>query len=266
MRPPSGSAIFLPTNKYIRAYVEYLKAERAAPSTLYTDLSGIRFFYARSGGKNRLPDNRALALEQRTVGAYNRAWLPEEIQKAVSTAKAMERTDVGIAVNLCSLFGLRIEECAKVRTEHLTAALRYGELAVAGKGGQKRAVTVETREQKAVLLSLREYAKQKGLQPGDYLISRKNKHGVKREIMSLKNWMSNNREKFTVPERTAKDSGKPRVKNIAWHGLRHYYAQQTERLLKAQGAKDVKRQVGERLGHHRQEITKIYLDNEMRED
>lgn len=111
--------------KHIRAYVEHLKAEGTAPSTLRTDLSGIRFFYARSGGKNRLPDNRALALGQRTTGAYNRAWLPEEIRAAASAAKAMGRTDAGIAVRLCTLFGLRIEECAKVRAEHLTDALRY---------------------------------------------------------------------------------------------------------------------------------------------
>ncbi len=45
----------------------------------------------------------------------------------------MGRTDAGIAVRLCALFGLRIEECAKVRAEHLTDALRYGELAVIGK-------------------------------------------------------------------------------------------------------------------------------------
>lgn len=252
--------------KHIRAYVEHLKAEGTAPSTLRTDLSGIRFFYERSGGKNRLPDNRALALGQRTTGAYNRAWLPEEIRAAASAAKAMGRTDAGIAVRLCALFGLRIEECAKVRAEHLTDALRYGELAVVGKGGQKRAVPVETKEQEAALRNLCAYAGKKGLQPGDYLISRTDKHGVKREIMSLKNWMTNNRGKFTAPKRTARGGGKPRVKNITWHGLRHYYAQQTARLLKARGVKDVKRQVSERLGHHREEVTRIYLDYETKEE
>ena len=104
------------------------------------------------------------------------------------------------------------------------------------------------------------------MQPGDYLISRTDKHGVKREIMSLKNWMTNNRGKFTAPERTARGGGKPRVKNITWHGLRHYYAQQTARLLKARGVKDVKRQVSERLGHHREEVTRIYLDYETKEE
>ena len=38
------------------------------------------------------------------------------------------------------------------------------------------------------------------------------------------------------------------------------------RLLKARGVKDVKRQVSERLGHHREDVPRSYLDYETKEE
>ena len=51
---------------------------------------------------------------------------------------------------------------------------------------------------------------------------------------------------------------KPRIENPSMHGLRHTYAQNTEKRLKAEGRRNVDKTVSENLWHHRLEITKIY--------
>lgn len=52
---------------------------------------------------------------------------------------------------------------------------------------------------------------------------------------------------------------KRRSETISWHGLRHTYAQRTyETELKAR-AKRARKIVSENLGHHRTEVTRIYL-------
>lgn len=248
-------------SKHITAYVEYLQGKGISPATIQSDLAGIRFYHRHAGGKNKLPENSELSLDRRSVGTVNRAWLPEEIRQGYLTAQAMKREDVMLAIRVGTDFGLRIHEIAKLRAEHITHAVQYGELTVKGKGGQVRAVPVETEAQKKLLDLLAGYVRTKKLLSGEYLISRNGKYGVKREIASLQNWLSNNGKKFADEKRTEKTTGKkPRAKNLTWHGLRYYYAQQMYRLLTAKGVRNVDREISRRLGHHRGEVTKIYLE------
>ena len=106
-----------------------------------------------------------------------------------------------------------------------------------------------------------EYAKAMGLQPGDYLISSSEKHGVKNEIKSLQNWMSHNREKFMVKDRDkiVEDGKKKRHSTISWHGLRHSYAQKTYAEALQDKPKQAEKIVSENLGHHCYKVTRIYL-------
>ena len=174
-------------DRHFRAYAEYLKAIGASPATIQAELAGIRFFYRLSGGKNKLSDNRSLNLPKRAVGTENRAWLPEEKEKAIMLAERMGRTDVVIAIDLAYELGLRVEEICVTRVEYLMSAKNTGIFVVPkGKGGQRRAIKLNPM-QRAMISKYVAYAKATGLQPGDYLISGSEKHGVKHEIKSLQN-------------------------------------------------------------------------------
>ena len=118
--------------RHFRAYVEYLKENRAATTT-QTDLSGIRYFHERSGSKNQLSLNKRLTLHKRAPGKENRAWTPEEISKARTVARQMGRVDAEIAIDLVSEFGLRIEELCRLKVEHLMHADKYDQLIIQGK-------------------------------------------------------------------------------------------------------------------------------------
>ena len=248
-------------DRHFRAYAEYLKAIDASPATIQADLAGIRFFYRLSGGKNKLSENSHLNLPKRAVGMENRAWLPEEKEKAIMLAERMGRTDVVIAIDLAYELGLRVEEICVTRVEFLMSAKKTGIFVVPkGKGGQRRAIKLNPM-QRAMISKYVEYAKAMGLRPGDYLISGSEKHGVKMEIKSLQNWMSHNREKFMVKDRDkiVEADKKKRHATISWHGLRHSYAQKTYAEALKVKPKQAEKIVSENLGHHRCKVTRIYL-------
>ncbi len=248
------------SGKHLRAYVVKRQADGIAPATIMSDLSAIRYVYRLVGGKNRLPDNAELGLEKRKVGEMDRAWLPDEIDKAITLAKAMGRTDVAFAIRLSKEFGLRVSEVARIRVEHIEKALDNDHLWVKGKGGQVREVPVERPEQRELLNDLKAYATKKGLQGMELVLSDNKKYGVERKIDSLQNWVINHRSKFTVADRTndVKEGYKPKVDKITFHGLRHYYTQKRGEWLEANHIRNAKRNLSESLGHHRESITKIY--------
>ena len=248
-------------DRHFRAYAEYLKEMGFSPATIQSDLSGIRFFHRLSGSKNKLSENNCLNLPKRAVGVENRAWLPEEKEKARAIAEEMGRTDVVIAIDFADGLGLRVSEICTTRIEYLMAANRTGIFVVPkGKGGQSRPIKLNP-AQRAMIAKYLEYAKAMGLQPGDYLISSSEKHGVKNEIKSLQNWMSHNKEKFMVKDRDkiVEDGKKKRHATISWHGLRHGYAQKTHEEVSKEKPGKADKIVSENLGHHRFTVTRIYL-------
>ena len=248
-------------DRHFRAYVEYLIESGASPATIQSDLSGIRFFHRLSGSKNKLSENNCLDLPKRAVGVENRAWLPEEKEKARAVAEEMGRTDVVIAFDFIDAFGLRIEEMCRTKLEYLMSALKNGQLVVPkGKGGQSRPITLNP-DQRSLIAKYVEYAKAIGLRPGDYLISSSEKHGVLNEKRSLQNWMSYNREKFMVKDREkiVEEGKKKRHATISWHGLRHSYAQKTHEEVSKEKPRKADKIVSENLGHHRLTVTRIYL-------
>ena len=89
------------------------------------------------------------------------------------------------------------------------------------------------------------------------------KNSVKKVKTALTNWMSNHIDEILDPDRKAqvKEGKKERADNgYGWHAIRHTYAQKTEERLIARGMNEeqARREVSERLGHHRSGITKIY--------
>lgn len=147
-----------------------------------------------------------------------------------------------------------------MRVEYLISALKTGQLVIKGKGGQTRAIDLSAK-QRSIITKYLDYARCSGRYPKDYLISSSEKNGVKREKRSLQNWMSYNRKYFIVANRAdlSENGKKRRTETVSWHGLRHTYAQRTyENELKERPRKASKI-VSENLGHHRTEVTRIYL-------
>ena len=173
----------------------------------------------------------------------------------------MGRIDVLIAIDFADGLGLRVSEICTTRIEYLMAANRTGIFVVPkGKGGQSRPIKLNP-AQRAMIAKYLEYAKTMGLQPGDYLVSSSEKHGVKNEIKSLQNWMSHNREKFMAKDRDKieEEGKKKRHATISWHGLRHGYAQKTHEEVSKEKPGKADKIVSENLGHHRFTVTRIYL-------
>ena len=149
------------SGKHLRAYIEEMKQKGLAPTTMRARLSGIRFYYEIMGGKNRLPDNESLGLDKRRLGKEDRAWLKEEIAGGLVLSQKHGRIDVYFSIKLGATFGLRRIECCRIRLDCIERALRYDELTVKGKGGQRRAIPVVTKEQKELLIELYNFAKKK---------------------------------------------------------------------------------------------------------
>ena len=246
-------------DRHFKAYVEHLKENNAA-ATIQSDLSGIRYFHRKSGSKNRLSPNSKLNLPKRATGVRDHSFIAKEIVGMRQLATEQGRQDVVIAIDFACEFGLRLEEICTLRVEYLMSALKTGQLVIKGKGGQTRAIDLN-QEQRAIIQKYLNYARCSGRYPRDYLISGSEKGGVQREKRSLQNWMSYNRKYFIVENRAdlSEDGKKRRTETVSWHGLRHTYAQKTyENELKARPRK-ARKIVSENLGHHRTEVTRIYL-------
>ena len=186
--------------RHLRAYVEQLQDEGKSAAYIDATLSGIRFYHRRSGSKNRLPENKDLHLEKRHPGKLNRAWLTSEIVKACEIAHEMGDQDVMMAILLGANFGLRVSEIVTVRINQLENALNHRQFHVPrGKGGQKRDIPVDTKNQVMLLKQLLNYAKKQGKNPGDYLLCDNHEHSVLKEKNRLIRWMNNHRKKFIDP-------------------------------------------------------------------
>lgn len=246
-------------DRHFKAYVEHLKENNSA-ATIQSDLSGIRYFHRKSGSKNRLSQNKKLNLPKRSTGKEDHSFLKTEIDNMRRLAVTQGRQDVVIAIDFAGEFGLRLEEICTLRVEYLMSALKTGQLVIKGKGGQTRAIDLSAK-QREIIQKYLDYARYSGRYPQDYLISGSEKNGVKREKRSLQNWMSYNRNRFMLENRAdiSEDGKKRRTETVSWHGLRHTYAQRTyENELKARPRK-ARKIVSENLGHHRTEVTRIYL-------
>ena len=140
------------------------------------------------------------------------------------------------------------------------SALKTGQLVIKGKGGQTRAIDLSAK-QRGIITDYLNYARCSGRYPRDYLISGSEKGGVQREKRSLQNWMSYNRKYFMVENREdlSEDGKKKRTETISWHSLRHTYAQRTYEEALKERPKKARKIVSENLGHHRTEVTRIYL-------
>ncbi len=247
--------------RHLYDYVDFMKEKGLAPSTIMSDLSGIRFYFKRNGCKNQLPENKKLNLDKREVGKYDRAWLPQEIERCYALATHMGRMDVVIAMDFMLHFGLRINEASRLKVSYLMKALKDGQLMVIGKGGYVRVIAFdENGKHRAVVEKWLEYAKASGKYALDYLLCDKENRSVDKKKKSMQNWLSRAKMKFIEPDRELieEDGKKPRKDSISFHGLRHTFTQNYLTELKFMDPKDAKLEASLTLGHKRISITHVY--------
>ena len=253
------------SSKHLIQYVNHMKQDGKSPSTIKTDVSAIRYFQHHCGSKNILVDNSILGLDKRQTNKTDNSWTTKEVEMAKQLSKQMGRIDVYFAITLSENFGLRLEECCRLTVDKVLAAIDTGELEVKGKGGQTRFINVETLIQFIALAEILKYADTLKKLKCDKILVDNIKDATKKRKDSIQNWLGNHRDKFQEAFRNQKSGSalsnlKPVKKTINFHGLRSYYSNnlynQKKNILHG---KDLLYYISEQLGHHRAEITRIYL-------
>ncbi len=230
------------SEKHILAYVSYMQKKGLSASTIKTELAAIRFFHDNMPyTKKELPTNDDLELKKRTFGGVDRTWSNGEFNLMQLAAMDTNHKDYLAIICLARYAGLRLEECFRIDTNDAKNALDTGKLLVKGKGGLWRYVPIN----ESIRITFRDMLK---ITPvGEKLFVRpcdKTHLAMKR----LQCFIAYHRKRFT--ENT-----------ITFHGLRHTFAHEQYNKFIEQGFSDfvARKKVSELLGHHRDDVTRIYL-------
>lgn len=259
--------------KHILAYVNYMKMEGRGASTIKTDLAGIRFTHRIIGGKNPIPNNEKLDLEKRIFNKIDRGWTKKEIEEAKNYAIENGRMDVYHSINLSSKLGYRVEGVCLATYNHLKNALINKEIYIKEKGGLERYVPITNKKQVEAIKEVMQYAKEKGRIGGSKVLVDNVKYGTEKQIKSIQNWIYNHRNKFQdnslrskadlkdFKQRVEREGFKIRSMNLSFHGLRYTYAQERYSDFKSKGISEhnARIRISKELGHHRADVTNIYL-------
>ena len=228
------------SEKHILAYVSYMQNKGLSASTIKTELAAIRFFHDNMPyTRSELPTNEDMDLKKRSFGGVDRTWTTPEFNHMLIAA--IDNKDYQAILCLAQYAGLRLEECFRIDTNDAKNALETGELLVKGKGGLWRYVPIN----ESIKITFRDMLK---ITPvGEKLFVRpydKTHLAMKR----LQCFIAYHRKKFT--ENT-----------ITFHGLRHTFAHEQYNKFIEEGYSDfmARKKVSELLGHHRDDVTRIYL-------
>lgn len=266
--------------KHLMSYVCAMQDKGLSPSTIKTDIAGIRYFHEHMDSKNKLLDNDGLkaklqeidrTLDRRQVGGIDRHWTQEEIHQCKMLASELGHEKVVMAAAFGTKFGCRLVEMLRMEKTDLVKALDTGYLHVIGKNGQERDIPVYAQDQRELLIRTRDNMISNGyngkvfVQPGEHY------QQVKSEIQ---NFISNHRDKFTTEERVSnalarelQDKDYIPKSVLTCHGWRHTYVQNRvtdlwEKYNYIEDKEDRKerifKEISEEVGHHRTDVVLIY--------
>jgi len=232
------------SEKHILSYLNHMQRKGLAASTIKTELAAIRFFHDNLPyAKYTLPANKDLELTKRTFGGVDRTWDNREYNLMVAKAMEANHPDYVAILTLARYAGLRLEECFRIDTNDAENVIKDDKLFVKGKGGLTRYVPINC----SIKIVLKNALKD--VKRGEKLFVKaddKTHLAMKR----LQCFISYHRKDFTENK-------------ITFHGLRHTYAhEQYEKFIK-DGCSEftARRKVSELLGHHRDDVTRIYLSD-----
>ena len=232
------------SQKHILAYIKYMQSKNLAASTVKTELAAIRFFHdSMPYTREKLPTNDDLDLKRRTFGGVDRTWTMQEYNLMQSQAMMTGHKDYVAILSLARYAGLRLEECFRIDTNDARKALETGRLFVKGKGGLTRYVPIN----KPIRITLAEVLKTTPNGQKLFVAPYDKTHLAMKRLQCF---ISYHRKSFTE-------------NRITFHGLRHTFAhEQYDRFIQ-EGYPDYKarKKVSELLGHHRDDVTRIYLSD-----
>jgi integrase/recombinase XerD len=246
-------------DKHLRWYAEKLLAEGQSPKTVKNALSAIRFTHKiNPKSVHELAEstefNKSLSIPSTPDGRVDRAWTPEEIDRGVKLARTLKRPEIANIIRFMDQTGCRLDEAATIRRTHLEEALRTGELRLVNTKGRRLRFVPLSEE---ALALCRELAKP--VERGAYVFVPEGQK-VHKYKKSVQDFINRHREKIQEKGRgkSAHEIVNGRA-GISAHGVRHKYAREEyESLISGRSRKEAEREVAERLGHGRPEVTRIY--------
>lgn len=247
------------SDKHLVAYAKHLKNQGCSEKYIKNELSALRYIHSQTpnirhelgdakkinalAGLGATPNNKARELDQ--------TWSRPELDRFCAHARENGRTDLAKMAEVTYHTGCRLEEVSTLRRNEIEKSLRTGVLRLTNtKGGRPRGVPLTSESRRLFSEAIRDVPR------GNYVFVPEGKtvHGY---IQGVKDYVYRNREESQDPSRV----GDPRRTELHWHGLRHSYAHNTYSELRDQGYTDqeARREVSERLGHSREQITTVYL-------
>lgn len=252
-------------DKHLESYCKELQGRGLSNKYIKTEMSAIRYIHRQTPqAKFELADslkfNQQMNLESTPDGRADRAWSEREIGAMKEKAVELERPEIANVVEAMRATGMRLDEACTVRRDQLEGALRTGQLHLYNtKGGRLRDVPVNERARELFQKILPD------IERGGYAFAPKefvDEHRIHDFKESVQNFLGNHRHEFQDPDRknTAHNLSVGEKGAITAHGLRHAYARDEYKNLREAGytEREARKELSEKLGHGREEVTKIY--------
>ncbi len=252
-------------DKHLESYAKELKERGLSDKYIKNELAGIRYIHnqipqAKFELSDSLKFNKEMGLGSTPDGRSDRAWTEKEIETMKEKAVELGRPEVANAVEAMRATGMRLDETCTVKRDQLEAAMRTGQLHLINtKGGRPRTVPLNVRARELFEKVMPH------VERGDYVFTPKSyveEHRIHDFKESVQDFMYNHREYIQDQERNYTGHNlEPGEKGaLTAHGLRHSYARAEYEELKKNGwsKEDAQKEIAERLGHGRAEVTSIY--------
>lgn len=234
--------------KHVVALVGYWKKENIAVGTIKNRMAHLRWWAEKIGKPNVIPPtNLALNIENRTY-VTNKS---KAITLDSATLETVKDPSIRVSLELQAAFGLRREEALKFQPSFADRGDKIVLKSSWCKGGQEREIPIRNDYQREVLQRAHKVAGRGSMIPPTL-----------KYIQHLKRY-----------ERACQNANLSKV-----HGLRHSYAQTRYKELTGWDAPAIggptskelsveqkeidlraRLTISEELGHHREEITAVYL-------
>jgi len=233
--------------KHIYAYTDKLSESGKSIAYIKTELAAIRFWHDQiPNPKFRyLPDNKDLNLAKRQYGGVDRTWSGYEFNMAIIKASSLGHEDYAMILYLARDAALRLHECFRIDTQTAMTAIQTGKLQIKGKGGLEREVPINT----SIEIQLK---KMLADTPRGHKLFVEPNDKTHLAMHRFQNFISRYKPEFQAPGST---------RPLHFHGLRHTKAAEwyEESLAKGMTEKQARLAVAKRLGHGRDDVTRIYL-------
>jgi len=254
-------------DKHLESYAKSLKEKECTNQYIKIELSAIRFLHNDiPNTRNILEDarvfNKRLEVSKSDADATKiyRAWSKNEIEDMKKIAKKLNRESIIKIIDVQSELGLRLDEAVTLKSYQVKIALKRGKIDLSNtKGGVPRVVELSA-EARKILESL-DLSRKYCIVPQKY----HDKSKIHKFKKSIQNFLYNHREKIQDNYRESSAHGlKDNQKSaLTSHGLRHTFARRKYKEFREMGLSkyDSRREVSELLGHHRDNITRVYISS-----